>query len=350
MLHTLRLRDFRCYKRLNWEIPSEGALLLGSNAQGKTSLLEAICVALTLHSPRTARLDRLARHGAPGFGISLGADSDTRRLVWQMRQIDMRINNHQKQAYADYLAGAPPVAWLGNRDMALVYGAAEQRRDFMDFLGMQWHPLYRTHLQAYRKALRARNLLLRNPHPRKDVLQSYASVLAEHGEKLIQLRFRLLDLLRPHVLQHHRAISGHSREEVTLNYLTTTHAPLNLALENCLENDLRVGYTTLGPHRDDIDLRIDGQIAANYASEGQQRTLAVALVLAQASLLQAETGLAPVLLIDDVFGEMDPSRRKAMLSTLPPDSQTFITTTHMDWFGASSPPLPVRRIENASLQ
>lgn len=350
MLHTLRLRDFRCYKRLNWDIPPEGALLIGANAQGKTSLIEAICVALTLHSPRASRLDRLALHGAPGFGISLDTDSGTRRLVWQPRRLEMRVNNREERAYADYLVGSPPVTWLGNRDMALVYGPAEQRRDFLDFLGMQWHPLYRSHLQAYRKALRSRNLLLRNPHPRRDVLQSYASVLAEHGEELIRLRLRLLDLLRPHVLQHHRAISGNPLEEVSLHYTAATRDPLIHALENCLENDLRAGCTTLGPHRDDIELRIGGHPAASYASEGQQRTLAVALSLAQASLLYAETGLAPVLLIDDIFGEMDPARRRAMLSALPPDSQAFITTTHLDWLGQSPLPLPVRRIENAALQ
>lgn len=349
MLHALRLRDFRCYKRLNWEIPPEGVLLVGSNAQGKTSLIEAICVALTLHSPRVSHLNRLARHGASGFGISLDTDSGTRRLVWQPRQIDMRVNNHSKHAYADYLAGAPPVAWLGNRDMALIYGSAEQRRDFLNFLGIQWHPLYRGHLLAYRKALRSRNLLLRNPHPHRDVLQSYAAVMAEHGEGLIHLRLQLLDLLRPHVLQHHRAISGNSQEEVTLHY-ATTHKSLLEELEDCLENDLRSGYTTLGPHRDDVELRIGGQPAAGYASEGQQRTLAIALLLAQASLLQEETGLAPVLLIDDIFGELDPMRRKAILKTLPPDSQTFITTTHLDWIGESHLPLPVRRIENAELQ
>ena len=276
MLHALRLRDFRCYKLLNWNIPPEGALLIGDNAQGKTSLIEAICVALTLHSPRASRLDRLARHDSSGFGISLDTDSDTRRLVWRSRRLEMRVNNLDKHVYTDYLLGAPPVAWLGNRDMALVYGPAEQRRNFINFLGIQWHPLYRDHLQAYRKALRSRNLLLRNPHPRIDVLQSYATVLAEHGEELTRLRLNLLELLRPHVLQHHKAISGSSREEVSLCYTPSTNEPLAHALQKGIADDLKAGCTTLGPHRDDIELRINGRPAAGFASEGQQRTLAVA--------------------------------------------------------------------------
>ncbi len=349
MLHALRLRDFRCYKHLNWDIPPDGALLLGGNAQGKTSLIEAICVALTLHSPRTARLDRLARHGSSGFGISLDTDSGTRRLVWEPRLLDMRVANQPKRAYADYLRGAPPVAWLSNRDMALVHGPAEQRRDFMDFLGSQWHPLYRSHWQAYRKVLRSRNLLLHQPHPRHDVLQSYSVLLAEHGEELTRLRLRLLELLRPHVLQHHRAISGLPNEEVSLRYSPAAEAPLLRALQERLGNDLKAGCTTVGPHRDDVELLIDGKAAAGFASEGQQRTLAVALILAQASLLHAETGLAPVLLIDDIFGELDPARRKAMLSILPADSQTFITTTHLDWLGDSPPPLPIRHVKAAAI-
>lgn len=99
-----------------------------------------------------------------------------------------------------------------------------------------------------------------------------------------------------------------------------------------------------------MQLCINGTPAAAYASEGQQRTLAIALILAQASLLYTETGQAPVLLIDDIFGELDPTRRQALLSTLPEDSQTFITTTHLNWLGDSSLPLPVQTISHARIQ
>lgn len=350
MISALRLRNFRCYTALQWQVPGQGALLLGENAQGKTSLIEALCVALSLHSPRAARLNRLARHGCGEFGVSVDVGGDKRSLLWAPGRLEMCVNGVPKRDFADYLTDAPPVVWLGNKDMALVTGAAEQRREYLDFLGSQWHPEYRAHLLAYRKALKSRNVLLRHPRPQAGALRSYAQVLAAHGEALLALRYQLLELLAPHIVQHHVRISAAHQESVQLRYEACTQAPLEQALNAALEADLRAGYTTVGPHRDDVEFCINGAPAAAYASEGQQRTLAIALILAQASLLCAETGRPPVLLIDDIFGELDPARRQALLATLPADSQTFITTTHLDWLGGAELPLPVQTICAGAIQ
>ncbi len=346
MLLTLRLRNFRCYSTLNWEIPAEGALLYGSNAQGKTSLLEAICFALTLHSPRTTRMERLATHGANDFGISLDTDEGTRRLQWQQKKLNMLVNGAGRRDYTDYLADARPVVWLGNTDIALVTGSAEDRRAYLDFLGSQWHPAYRPALLEYRKALKSRNLLLRNPRHTEATLRSYAAILARNGEILCRMRARLLELLRPHICRLHSDISG-GQEIITITYRPSTTTPLEVAFQDSLEADLRAGFTTIGPHRDDFTLDISGRSAAEFASEGQQRTLATALVLAQSGLLQVQTGHAPTLLIDDIFGELDPTRRRALLTSLPADSQIFITTTHTDWLQDTPAPLPLLRINNS---
>lgn len=343
MLRTLRLRHFRCYQALNWDIPAEGALLLGNNAEGKTSLMEAICFALTLHTPRAHKLDRLAMHGQSDFGISLTTQSDTRRLTWQQRKLTLQVNGATRRDFNDYLTDSPPVVWLGNGDISLVTGGAEERRSYLDFLGAQWHPAYRSALREYRKALKSRNLLLRNPRHSSTTLRSYAAVLSRYGEVLVTLRRQLLTLLQPHICDYHSRISG-GAEQVTLNYTPSTEEPLQLALEQSTATDERLGFTSVGPHRDDFTLHIAGTSAADYGSEGQQRTLATALVLAQAGLLQVETGHAPILLIDDIFGELDPARRKALLALLPADSQIFITTTHLDWLGSAPAPLPIIRI------
>ncbi len=343
MLVTLRLRNFRCYPVLRWEAPPEGVILLGDNALGKTSLLEAICFALTLHSPRAARMDKLARHGTADFGISIDTELDTRRLVWEQRRLTMMVNGAPRRDYADYMADAPPVVWLGNKDISLVSGAAEERRRYLDFLGVQWHPAYREALQAYRKVLKSRNALLRNPRHSRAALTSYAALLARHGSVLTELRRELIALLLPHVAEQHGRISG-SLETVELAYAPCSSLPLGEVYAASLEADERAGYTTVGPHRDDLRLSIAGKAAADFASEGQQRTLATALQLAQSSLLQVETGHPPLLLIDDVFGELDPARRKALLASLPTEAQIFITTTHLDWLGGDAPPLPVEPI------
>lgn len=348
MLLTLRLRNFRCYPTLNWDIPAEGALLYGNNAQGKTSLLEAICFALTLHTPRTTKLERLALHGSDDFGISLQSDHDTRRLVWQQKKLSMSVDGATRRDYTDFLADSAPVVWLGNTDISLVTGSAEDRRNYLDFLGAQWHPAYRPALLEYRKALKSRNFLLRNPRHTVATLRSYATLLSRYGKILCTLREQLLQLLRPHILQLHQAISA-GKEDVSIAYTPSISDSFEEAFETALETDIRSGFTTVGPHRDDFELLIHGRSAAAFASEGQQRTLATALVMAQSGLLQVQTGHAPILLIDDIFGELDPSRRRALLAQLPEDSQIFITTTHTDWLKDTPAPLPLLHIAQGSI-
>ncbi len=348
MLTTLRLSNFRCYSTLRWSIPAEGAVLVGSNAQGKTSLMEALCFALTLHSPRATRLDKLARNGQSNFGISLETEDGTRRLQWGNRRLNLQVNGAERKDFNDYLADTYPVTWLANSDITLVTGAAEERRRYLDFLGCQWHPVYRQALQAYRKALKSRNALLRHPRRNAATLRSYASLLAQHGEIIMQLRNQLLARLLPHIAHSHRTISG-GAEQVMIHYRPSAQRPLAEALEECMEADERAGFTTVGPHRDDFELLISGLNAAEFASEGQQRTLAIAMQMAQGSLLQEETGKAPILLVDDVFGELDTRRRQALLSMLPAEAQVFITTTTLSWLGEAALHLPVLRIENATI-
>lgn len=350
MLQALRVRNFRCYRELSWEIPERGALLVGENAQGKTSLLEAICVGLTLHSPRTSRMASLVRHGCEQFGVASDTHQERRRFLWQAQRAELCLNGEVVRSTSRYVDGAPPVTWLGNRDLTLVSGAAELRRNYLDFTGTQWHPEYRNELLAYKRALKSRNFLLRQPHPDTDALQSYATVMARHGERLVMLRQNLVSLLEPHVTELHARISAGQREHVSLRYEPSAHESLASAMHASLEADLRVGFSTVGPHRDELLLHIDGEPAAAYASEGQQRTLAVALMLAQASLLHTETGIAPILLIDDIFGELDPNRRQSLLHTLPTEGQIFITTTNRaNLAPAAYLSLPVRHINNAKL-
>ncbi len=349
MLHSLRLQHFRCYEGLSWTIPAQGAILCGDNAQGKTSILEAICFALTLHSPRSARLDKLAQHGQAGFGISLSSGEHTRRVAWQPRQLDLRVDGEARRDYGDFLHDAAPVSWLGNRDISLIHGAADDRRKYLDFLGTQWHPGYRQALLRYKKALKSRNALLKNPRSSAASIQSFTLVLAEQGEILHTLRDLLLRRLAPYVRQIHAAISA-QLEEVELSLQSSCpHGSLALALEDSLSDDRRLGHTTKGPHRDDMHIFIHGKAAASYASEGQQRTIACALQLAQANMLSHETGRAPILLIDDIFGELDVTRRLALLRAIPQDSQVIITTTQLGWLGDELAPLPVFRVSDGQI-
>lgn len=338
MLSQLRLLDFRCYGQFRWELPSEGAIIHGANAEGKTSLLEAVCFLLRLQSPRSSRAGHLVRHGSEAFGIRGSLMEQTRRVYWTSAKTDLQVNGEHRRDQRSYLIDSLPVVWLGNGDLDLVRGRSESRRKYLDFLGSQWHPAYRVEAHRYQRALLARNHLLKHKPGDRRQMAAYTEALAVHGEALITLRAQLADILKPHIVQAYQAISG-GGEVMGIVYRPSVAHNLAGVLSANLPSDTRYGQTRSGPHRDDLDITVNGMAAAQFASEGQQRSLAIAMKLAQSSLLREETGHSPIHLIDDVFGELDPARRLALLRALPPDSQNLITTTHLDWL-RESPGLP----------
>lgn len=348
MLSQLRLVDFRCYRNFRWDIPPAGAIIVGNNAGGKTSILEAICFLLRLQSPRTSKPVHLVRHDAEHFGIKASILNQTRRIVWNGKDNDFRVDDQIRSDQRNYLADSFSVVWLGNTDLDLVRAGADARRKYLDFLGSQWHPVYRNELIRYNRALKSRNLLLKKNSPDRRQLHAYTQALAMHGERLVSIRRELVAILTPHAIQSFLSI-GKSGESLTLDYAPSVEENLEQAFQSALPRDLRYGQTQTGPHRDELTLLIDGRPAAQFASEGQQRTIAIALKMAQSSLLREETGHSPIHLIDDVFGELDPARRTALLQALPADSQSIITTTHLDWMHESATTLPVFELAKRTL-
>ncbi len=348
MLSGLKLINFRCYGSFSWDVPQQGAIILGDNARGKTTLLEAVCFLLRLQSPRAARPAPMLAHGQNSFGIRGTLPGQTRRILWSPGEADLRVNGTPRKDQRSYLIDSYPVVWLGNDDLSLVRAGADIRRRYMDFLGTQWHPGYRLALFSYRRALKTRNYLLKHKSTDRRQLDVYTQLCAKHGTELRLLRQRLIPLLHPHISAAYHRIGG-AEELVNVDYHPAEDGELLSLLNAGIEKDIRYGQTRYGPHRDDLDIRLNGKEAAQFASEGQQRTIAIAMKLAQSTLLTEETGLTPIHLIDDVFGELDPSRRVAFLNALPEDAQSLITTTHLDWLHNSPSPLPVFRLEDGSL-
>ena len=178
--------------------------------------------------------------------------------------------------------------------------------------------------------MKAKNLLLKEGRPRDAEIFSYEEILVEHGSVLMQARARLVLELAPLAAEAQREISGKD-EPLTLNYLPASGPDLRESLLLARERETRLRQAVVGPHRDELDLRLHGMPAADFASEGQQRTLALALKLAQGKLLERRGGKLPIYLMDDIFGELDPSRRNALMNHLPPLAQKWITTTHLGW-------------------
>ena len=327
----LRLREFRCFGSLEYDPGPALNFLTGANAQGKTSLLEAACVLLRLRSPRTTNLAETLSFGSTSFSLE-GMVGDTRlSLAFTPPGRALHLDGVPQTGTADYLTKGR-IVWFGNEDLMLVNGPAERRRKLLDSAGLQLGGTYGRDSRDYDRALRARNLLLREGKPRREI-EAYDRPLAGAGDRILSARRSLVDSLAPLAADSCRAISG---EELELVYQPGSPSPMLEALESSRGEEIRLRQTRVGPQRDEVILRLNGIPAGAFASEGQRRTVAVALKLAVASLLRRENGSPPLLLLDDIFGELDPARRNALLEGMPPDSQAFLTTA--DFSGITPPP------------
>lgn len=336
--------DFRCFESLDLEVPADGAILIGDNAQGKTSILEAICVLTRLHSPRTHRLMTLARIGSKGFGIAGDPWGEERQVRHSREGLFLKANDELTPSQSRYLDDGGLVVWMGNEDLELIRGPGEGRRRYLDFLGAQIDPNYRRAWSRYRRALKAKNLLLKENRLRDAEILSYEEILIEHGTVLMEARAKLIEELSPLAAEAQQAVSG-TAEPLTLHYLPASGPDLRESMLLAREREARLRQSVVGPHRDELDLRLHGMLAADFASEGQQRTLALALKLAQGKLLERRLQRLPIYLMDDIFGELDPSRRNALMHHLPQNAQKWITTTHLDWLEKSHGVAGISRFE-----
>ncbi len=330
VIGSLALHDFRCFTRTEFR-PAPGLNLLSApNASGKSSLLEAICILLRLQSPRAGALAEAVRHGADGFSLS-GRAGD-RAMACHLSKTEGRklFLDELPQRKSDEYLRTGLVAFFSNEDIELVRGTSSKRRRFLDFLGSQCDAGYLKNLRAYERALRSRNFLLKEgPHRGREVC-AYDGPLLAAGRYLGGVREELCAGLAPLVAKHVAAISPRG-ESCGLRYERSGGEDLAAALEASAPEERRLRQTVVGPHRDDVVLELDGAAAATYASEGQQRTLTLALRLAQAELIRSRRGSPPIYLLDDVFGELDTERRRRLLAALPADSQRILTTTTWQW-------------------
>jgi len=329
MLSRLVLRDFRCFPGIALDPGPAANFFVGANAQGKTSILEAVCILLRLQSPRARTMREVVRHHAPSFQVDGLLDDLRLSCTFQSRR-RLQINGAEPASTAEYLA-CGRVVWFGNRDLDLVSGRGESRRRYLDFLGQQLDPAYRKALGQYKRALVSRNALLKEPTANaRAQCRDYDELLASRGDYLRLTRSQMIERLNLAAAEAHAAIGA--AEQLQLRYQPSGESETLLEdLQHQTERDFRLGQTSVGPHRDELLLQIEGQPAAKFASEGQQRTIALALKCAQQRLLESLPGPSPILLLDDIFGELDLERRRALLRYLPAHAPMWITATHLDW-------------------
>ncbi|MHC9537522.1 DNA replication/repair protein RecF [Dellaglioa sp. BT-FLS60] len=345
-LENLTLRDYRNYEDLNVSFSPAINILLGENAQGKTNLLEAIYVLSMTRSHRTNNDKELIKWDKTAAIIQGRVSKQVGSIP-----LEIQINSKGKKAKVNHLEQAKLSQYIGQfnvilfapEDLALVKGAPAVRRRFIDMEFGQINARYLYNLGQYRTILKQRNQYLKQLQHKKDqdlvFLDVLSDQLAAFGAEIVHQRLIFLKQLEFWANQLQEEITQ-SAETVTFEYATHLENAAEQTVEQLyeqLQNNLKKatkkeifqGTTLAGPHRDDVRFLINGKNVQTYGSQGQQRTTALSVKLAEIELMKEETGEYPVLLLDDVLSELDDMRQTHLLKTIQNKVQTFLTTPNL---------------------
>jgi DNA replication and repair protein RecF len=356
-LKSLRLRSFRNYVDRQIEFKAQKTILVGNNAQGKSNLLEAVELLASLKSHRTSRDRELVLDSATVGQVEARVEraygtSELKVVFRKQGRRTVAVNQENLRRQLDFL-GVLNAVQFSSLDLDLVRGAPDARRSWLDGLLIQLEPVYASILQQYNQVLKQRNALLKKIRQVRQEneaielttfepqLKLWDEQLAEAGSRVARRRARVIARLAPIAEFWHKRISGET-ENLEVNYLPNVkwleddpvivqQAFLAKIKERRMVEQYQ-GKTMVGTHRDEIELGINQTPARYYGSQGQQRTLVLALKLAELKLIEEVVGEPPLLLLDDVLAELDPNRQKQLLEVIGDRFQTIITTTHIDTF------------------
>jgi DNA replication and repair protein RecF len=348
-LRSLRLTDFRNYADAAVEFRPGLNLVVGRNGQGKTNLLEAINVLSGLGSHRGAAGEAMVRQGAEravlsGTGSAGGRDVRVDAEVKRTGGTRLLVNRVAvERMSASSSAGMLVAVAFSPDDLVIIKGGPEERRRLLDQGAARVRPLGATERQEFERVLRQRTGLLKaapNSQRALATLDVWDESFARAGAVVVRNRLAVLDRLRPEVLRRYRSVSGQAGEvsvEYKASWLepgtasTASEEGLRAALFDALakarSRDLERGVSTVGPQRDDVEVLLEGADARLFASQGEQRTLALSLRMAERDLVAANRGEDPILLLDDIFSELDEVRRGHLVEMVAASGQTIATAT-----------------------
>lgn len=342
LIKNLELTNFRNYTKCEFTYKDGINIVSGKNAQGKTNSAEAIFYLCTGYSPRATKDKQVVRYGEKSATVKGEAET---RFGSVKVEIDFFVDKNKSVkingvpiAKIGELLGNVNSVFFSPEELKLVKESPEDRRRFMDISLSQLSKGYFYALQKYKKIISQRNVLLKSEDKEMilDTLPIWDIQLAEAGAKIIYKRKEFIEKLAPNAQNAHYAITGgEERLELSLESGTDGETEeeikenLRLALYERVETDIEKGHTSVGPHRDDIKIKLNGTDVRVYGSQGQQRTTALSLKLAETEIFKSEFGEYPVLILDDALSELDLSRRKRLISAVQ-NMQTIITCTEAE--------------------
>lgn len=340
-LKRLEIANLRNYSSQVIEPDLFFNIFSGSNAQGKTNLLEAIYLSCTGKSFRTQRESEIISWQKEFSYINSLFETNNRQVEVRAELLPgkkrIEVNGILTRGYPQ---GWPGVVLFKPEDLALVKGSPLERRRFLDLEFGPFYPQYGYLLGQYNRVLMQRNNLLREIKDKKEKnssLQVWNEQFCQYGSRLLLQRIEIFKLFSPLIRDIHHDLTG-AKEDLDIRYLSTLKINVPSSVEDIYsqfikglreieEEEIKRAQTLIGPHRDDFSLYINNRDARTYGSQGQQRTIVLTLKISQILQWHKEIGEYPLLLLDDVFFELDENRRRALLKRVGGLVQTFVTTT-----------------------
>lgn len=344
LLKRLNLINFRNYSEIHINFYDGVNILYGENGAGKTNILESIFYLALTKSFRTNIDKHLILNKSDMFRIlgefEIGSKQTLQSSIAYSPTEGKRltVNNQKISKFSDYI-GQLPIVLLSPSDLLLSQGSPAQRRRFIDVLLCQSSRLYLHHLMHYNRSLRHRNQLLQPKNKNMELLLSWEENLINNGTHIIKKRKETVEVLSEQVQSFYKKLSD-GKDNVKIVYQTNIglnnwdnlHLNFRDQFNEKRDREYELETTIIGPHRDDLLFLINGKVLKNYASQGEHKTFIIALKLAELYYLGQRQTVSPILLFDDVFGELDSGRIQKMLDHLGEIGQVFITTTSKTFF------------------
>ena len=328
-IKSLKIENFRNIKDIQIFPSDEMNVIYGENAQGKTNIIEAIWLFTGAKSFRGAKDEELKRFSCEKARLKIEFEAEKIEKSAQIEINDKRIAclNEKPLKSVSHLAGKFNAIIFSPTDLKLLSDGPKVRRKFLDMAICQLYPTYIEILRGYTKAVTQRNKILKDFKNNSSVLpllDVFENEIALSGEKIIKYRLRYIEILKEFIPEIYKGISN-GRENLEIEYISSnTGENLLTDLKNSRKEDMFTYKTSVGPHRDDLEFKINGISAKNFGSQGQKRSVALSLKLAEAEILKKTTGEYPICLLDDIMSELDPKRQNFILNHIK-EMQTFLS-------------------------